>query len=41
MTIAWAIGVAMIAYYTDGIGPGIYMSGVMVGITWVVWYFTD
>jgi len=41
MTIGWLIGVAMIYYYSGGMGPGIYMSGVMVGLTWAVWYFMD
>jgi len=41
MTVAWLLGVATIAYYSDGIGPGIYMSGAMVGLTWAVWYFMD
>ena len=31
----------MIYYYSDVIGPGVYMSRAMVGITWEVWYFMD
>ena len=41
MTIAWLLGVAMISYYSDVIGMGVYMSGAMVGITRAVWYFMD
>jgi hypothetical protein len=39
MTVAWFLGVAMIFYYSDVIGPGVYMSGAMVAITWAVGYF--
>jgi hypothetical protein len=41
MTIAWLLGVIMVSYYSDVIGARVYMSGAMVGITWLVWYFMD
>ena len=41
MTIIWLLGVAMVSYYSDVIGPGVYMIGAIVAITWAVWYFMD
>jgi uncharacterized membrane protein YwaF len=41
MTVAWFLGVAMISYYTDVIGPGVYIIVAIVGITLAVWYFMD
>ena len=41
MTIAWFLGIVMVSYYSDVIGPGVYMNGAMVVITWAVWYFMD
>ena len=33
MTVAWFLGMAMFSYYSDVIGPGVYISGAMVGLT--------
>jgi hypothetical protein len=32
MTIAWLLEVTMVSYYSDVIGPGVYMSGAMAGV---------
>ena len=39
MTIAWLLGIVMVSYYSDIIGPGVHMSRAIVGITWAVGYF--
>ena len=41
MTVVCFLGVAIISYYSNVIGPGVYISGAMVGITWEMWYFMD
>ena len=41
MTIAWLLGIVMVSYYSDIIGPGVHMSRAIVGITLAVWYFMD
>jgi hypothetical protein len=41
ITVVWLLGVATIFYYSNGIGPGVYISGAIVGLTWAAWYFMD
>ncbi len=39
-TVFWLGGVLMVAIYSE-LGPGTFMGGGMIAITWALIYFTD